>query len=702
MSLQDSLLNDTITNDPSAADITGAFYYGQVDVQPHFDEELLELERMYVPGASPSKLRRRRWDYLWDKTDYIWKPHQLSEWRKRLTCANDETIKKTFMATTQLAPSLKHENEEFPKDYHVPRFPMLNCRRLKEAVYVDVIYLGDKLKKEIPAILFCGGNSKLQALYSLKANPTAVNTLERAYAFVRDYGAPTHFITDSASNLSLAEKWSRFCRLIVTHLRSTEAWKQQQNLVERVWQDLQKRGQAYQQRYLIPNNRLVHLYQHLVDVHNHTALASLNWRTPLEAVTGDTPDISMFRYYFWEPVWYLERQATGRHKNWIKGRFLGIAWNTGDIMCYYVCPELPARHKPKANNRAVCRSLVVPRHPDENGPRAILKHPSDYFWPTPKVSPTNPPQSEGRRKRKRSAQAQDADVQPDEELDESDEDTLMDNIPDVEPGPEESQIRKEYLEAAEEYEKRVASLATPPENLEDWEMVEKIVNHRVGKSGKCEDISFTVSKRDGTLDKVTLEDLKLDCPRLLASYIVKKKDLRKMDQLSEYAKDVIDSSDRISQLAKAASRRFGLLLDPIIRGAGGTPVTAPNQVNIRRVKTAKSNSPNKRKSNPMGKHKYGVYVPRTVDEALEIDKKEGNNLWKEAIKKEIDALQQMGTFKVVKQDGQADLKVDHQYAPLRMIFDVKQVSKYGSDTALHYTDSNQANVWSRTYVVKHD
>ena len=36
------------------------------------------------------------------------------------------------------------------------------------------------------------------------------------------------------------------------------------------------------------------------DVHNSTALRSLNWKTPLEISAGETPDISMFNYYFWE------------------------------------------------------------------------------------------------------------------------------------------------------------------------------------------------------------------------------------------------------------------------------------------------------------------------------------------------------------------------------------------------------------------
>ena len=75
----------------------------------------------------------------------------------------------------------------------------------------------------------------------------------------------------------------------------------------------------------------------------------------------------------------------------------------------------------------------------------------------------------------------------------------------------------------------------------------------------------------------------------------------------------------------------------------------------------------------MGRFKYGVLVPRMVKEAYEIDKKNGNSLWHDAIKKEIDALMSMNTFeRLSKGKGNSAVPKDAQFAPLRMIFDVKQ------------------------------
>jgi len=40
---------------------------------------------------------------------------------------------------------------------------------------------------------------------------------------------------------------------------------------------------------------------------NHLATEQLSYCTPMEALTGQTPDISlMLSFYFWEPVYYLD------------------------------------------------------------------------------------------------------------------------------------------------------------------------------------------------------------------------------------------------------------------------------------------------------------------------------------------------------------------------------------------------------------
>ena len=78
----------------------------------------------------------------------------------------------------------------------------------------------------------------------------------------------------------------------------------------------------------------------------------------------------------------------------------------------------------------------------------------------------------------------------------------------------------------------------------------------------------------------------------------------------------------------------------------------------------------------MGTFKYGVYVPRTIEDALCMDKKNNYTSWEDAIKKEINALQGYGTFKIVSKGKEGGVKKSHQYVPLRMTFDVKHCGRH--------------------------
>ena len=70
----------------------------------------------------------------------------------------------------------------------------------------------------------------------------------------------------------------------------------------------------------------------------HTASYSndLNGRTPIEKLTGETPDISEyldFGFYDW--VIFKENAGLGEVQI---GRFLGVSHNVGSLMSFWVLP----------------------------------------------------------------------------------------------------------------------------------------------------------------------------------------------------------------------------------------------------------------------------------------------------------------------------------------------------------------------------
>eukprot|EP00804_Cyclotella_cryptica_P017424 CCRYP_016640-RA/>CCRYP_016640-RA protein AED:0.36 eAED:0.36 QI:0/0/0/1/1/1/2/0/217 len=66
-------------------------------------------------------------------------------------------------------------------------------------------------------------------------------------------------------------------------------------------------------------------------------------------------------------------------------------------------------------------------------------------------------------------------------------------------------------------------------------------------------------------------------------------------------------------------------------------------------------------------HKYGIELPKTVEEAYAIDRATGTTFWRNAIEKE---MKNVSVAFDVLSDGVAPLE-DHQYIRCHMIFDVK-------------------------------
>jgi hypothetical protein len=68
------------------------------------------------------------------------------------------------------------------------------------------------------------------------------------------------------------------------------------------------------------------------------------------------------------------------------------------------------------------------------------------------------------------------------------------------------------------------------------------------------------------------------------------------------------------------------------------------------------------------KYKFGVQIPCSISHALKLDKLNGNNLWQEAIQKEMDQLREYNTFRVP--TTKDDLS-KYQQIPYHMVFDCK-------------------------------
>ena len=78
----------------------------------------------------------------------------------------------------------------------------------------------------------------------------------------------------------------------------------------------------------------------------------------MEVLHGETPDKSMFRFKFWEAVWYYENPAKWPHSKKLIGRWIGIAWNHGDDFTYKIWTTPDNDWK---QGREIIRNVVMRR-----------------------------------------------------------------------------------------------------------------------------------------------------------------------------------------------------------------------------------------------------------------------------------------------------------------------------------------------------
>ena len=118
-----------------------------------------------------------------------------------------------------------------------------------------------------------------------------------------------------------------------------ELGRSSQNPVEGCIRELRQRWFRTMFRSYCPWSLWCYGIPHVAKIMKITAsfAANIQGRTPLEALTGETPDISQhldFGFYDW--VWFKEDSGLGETK---LSRFLGVSYQVRYLMSYWVLPD---------------------------------------------------------------------------------------------------------------------------------------------------------------------------------------------------------------------------------------------------------------------------------------------------------------------------------------------------------------------------
>ena len=123
---------------------------------------------------------------------------------------------------------------------------------------------------------------------------------------------------------------------------------------------------------------------------NRTARQSLNWRTPYEALYGQTPDVSiMLTFVFWELCYIRNYQAGSKNfpseSNEIPVRVVGFSESVGHSITYKVYNEatgalLYRSHLRKIDHGADINSRVSPSQFLIAAPVFSVRRPSRHLF----------------------------------------------------------------------------------------------------------------------------------------------------------------------------------------------------------------------------------------------------------------------------------------------------------------------------------
>ena len=493
------------------------------------------------------------------------------------------------------------------KKHFKSRFPVLNRPRLTETYCTDTFFSSTPGIGGINcAQVFVGKSSNFGQIYGMKSESQGSEALEE---FISEIGAPHHLHSDNAQ-METSKTWKNILRKYNISSSTTEPRNPQQNYAERMIQEYKKFINLIMDRTGTPNEYWMYAAEYVVYLLNHMSVKKLKWKTPIEAAFGYTPDISaLLQFSFWENVYYYDPDATSfptTKEN--VGHFLGISKNCGDALTFYVLT---------ANEQIISRSVL--RTAEDNSTKNLRAELNSY-------------NSEGSKNRIQ-AGSDFTKIVPDFDVKKFIGFHLIRNRSGT---PHKAEVTRfdeseqkffiEYANGTEEmvdYDDLVNCLNRKNEEFSDYWAFQEILDHRT-QNGIRE---VKVLWDTGEVSWEPMDVIRKDDPVTLA----------------KYAKD----KNLENQAGWKWAKRY----------------TKNQKKFIRLVKIMKS----QKKNGP--KFKFGIQVPRSMREALELDRANGNNFWKDAIDTEISQQLDYDVFKDLPK-GQKPPR-NYTFVPLHMCFDVK-------------------------------
>jgi len=207
-------------------------------------------------------------------------------------------------------------------------------RRLNTRFYTDTTFskTGTSLRGNTCAQIFTDGNGAVFA-YPMRSKGEAGTQLLN---LIQQVGVPNELHRDGAPEMGGNSEFMKICREYRVKSTFTEPYLPWQNKCENTIGSLSKKLKSRRARRRIP--RCVWDFHIIWETQIYSRTVHNNHTIPLEALTGDTVDISEWtEFEFYDLMMYWDDREKEASQS--IGRWLGPSHHIGSALCHYILTE---------------------------------------------------------------------------------------------------------------------------------------------------------------------------------------------------------------------------------------------------------------------------------------------------------------------------------------------------------------------------
>ena len=584
---------------------------------------------------------------------------------------NTTVIQRTFDKTTQYARM--PQSEVLRKQYKSP-YPWANVHRRNEDLATDTVFSDTPAVDggETCAQFFTGLSSQVVDVIGMKSEKQFVNTLED---IIIDRGAPNRLLSDSA-RVETSQRVQAILRALFIGSWQSTPYESHQKPSERRWQTVKTLANVLLDRCGAPPELWLECLRYTCFLLNHTYNENIK-DVPMNRLTGSTVDISpLLRFHWYQEVYYkMDDSSFPSDTKEEKGYVVGIAEHVGHIMTYRIFDPVTRKILNRGNLRA-CDT----KSPNK---RLDLISGEDLAPPSKSVIKSIKEHDEETGEHTASNQTDPAtsDVPVFNPHDLVGRSFLMDKNEDG------TRYRARIVEAIEGFEDDLGrnptrikfKISVNNDEFEELIAYNEVVNHITADessgilwkfrriiahegplkeshpSYKGSKWNIMVEWENGEITTEPLNVIAADDPTTCATYAME-------NNLLE-----LDGWKRFKRLARRNKKLVRMVNQSKLRSFNSTP-----------------------------KYMFGYEIPRNYKHAMEIDKRNGNTKWKEAIELEMLQLNEYNTFRSLGLAKSNSIPAGYKRIRTHLVFAVKHDGRHKARMVAdgHLTDAPLESVYS--------